>query len=208
MPNDDICNGAYFMCVTGGNEIAVDYDTASFTSGGGFSNITMRPSWQQAAVQNYLTTQSKALPPAGWAWNQQGRAVPDVAAFGYNFLMCDSVVSEDPFGIGGTSVASPIVAGMVALLNQESIKLSGKPLGFVNPLLYQAFAAGPTKYFNDITQGDNKCSDNGCKKGCQGFVAAAGWDPVTGLGSFNWNNLNSYVKQIHEERQTKFGNKN
>jgi tripeptidyl-peptidase-1 len=51
-------------------------------------------------------------------------------------------------------------------------------VGFVNPVLY----AHP-EVFNDITQGSNP----GC--GTQGFSAAKGWDPVTGLGTPNYGAL-------------------
>ena len=53
----------------------------------------------------------------------------------------------------------------------------GGDLGFVTPLLYGM----NSKVFRDVTEGDNRCSSACC--GDYGFAAAAGWDPVTGLGS-------------------------
>jgi len=126
----------------------------------------------------------------------------------HNFLMFDAAeVDDDPFGIGGTSAATPQIAGMIGILNAVSLTLSGKVLGFVNQLLYQAWASGPTTNFNDITSGDNTCRDNGCLKGCSGFFATAGWDAVTGLGSFNHENLVTYLTKLNAERAAKWPQK-
>lgn len=93
------------------------------------------------------------------------RGVPDVAgdaspASGYQVR-----VDGRDMVIGGTSAVAPLWAGLTALLNQKS----GKPLGFANPTLY---ALSPSSgAFVDITTGNNN-----------GFNAAPGWDPCTGLG--------------------------
>ena len=78
----------------------------------------------------------------------------------------------------GTSASAPVFGGMVSLVNAAR-KASGKSsLGWINPALY-AFAP---KFVKDITSGNNKCkSGSVCCE--QGFYAAKGWDPVTGLGS-------------------------
>ncbi len=68
--------------------------------------------------------------------------------------------------IGGTSAVAPLWAGLIALINQSI----GKPVGFVNPLLYQS--ASQTSDWNDITSGNNGA-----------YKAKAGWDACTGLGS-------------------------
>lgn len=52
--------------------------------------------------------------------------------------------------VGGTSASSPIFASIISLLNVASIDVTGKPLGFLNPFLYQMAAAEPLA-FNDIT---------------------------------------------------------
>lgn len=59
----------------------------------------------------------------------------------------------------------------------------GAPLGFLNPFLYGKGVSGLV----DITSGNNP--------GCQtnGFSAARGWDPVTGMGSPNFGTLKSLV---------------
>jgi subtilase family serine protease len=51
----------------------------------------------------------------------------------------------DTFKEGGTSLASPLLAGVIADANQKSVI----PLGFLNPILYKAYLATPSA-FNDI----------------------------------------------------------
>ena len=75
-------------------------------------------------------------------------------------------VDGQPDVIGGTSAVAPLWAALIALIN-ESI---GKPVGFVNPLLYQNTSAADD--FNDITSGNNGA-----------YSAGPGWDACTGLGS-------------------------
>jgi len=68
---------------------------------------------------------------------------------------------------------------------ENDIRISAKksPLGFVTPLLYQISVDNPTA-FNDITTGPKNADGN-----CAGFSPAKGWDPVTGLGSPNFQVL-------------------
>ena len=68
--------------------------------------------------------------------------------------------------IGGTSAVAPLWAGLIALINQSI----GKPVGFMNPLLYPA--SKKAKDLNDITSGNNGA-----------YSAGPGWDACTGLGS-------------------------
>ncbi len=98
----------------------------------------------------------------------KGRGVPDIAAnadsaTGYNVLV-DGQWSV----IGGTSAVAPLMAGLVARINQ---KLK-HPVGFINPKLYKA----GTTSFKDITTGNNNTAKAG------GYSAKKGWDACTGLG--------------------------
>jgi kumamolisin len=92
--------------------------------------------------------------------------VPDVAGdadpdTGYNIR-----VDGENAVFGGTSAVAPLWAGLVARINQQM----GKPIGFLNPLIYvQAVEASG---FHDVTKGNNGA-----------FSAAKGWDACTGLGS-------------------------
>jgi hypothetical protein len=60
------------------------------------------------------------------------------------------------------------------------------PLGFINPGLYKlAVSATYQRDFHDITEGNN----TNLQAGVKGYQTAAGWDPVTGLGTPNAENL-------------------
>ena len=65
----------------------------------------------------------------------------------------------------------------------------------MNPLLYKMFADNPAA-FNDITVGDNICTEAGCSRSCKGYYAAPGWDPVTGLGTPNYPTMLAYIEEL------------
>jgi len=93
--------------------------------------------------------------------------------------------------VDGTSASSPAFAGLVSLLNDFLLNANKKPLGFLNPLLYQIAASDPAAFF-DITTGNNFCTRAAC---CQyGYTAVPGWDPVTGLGSPNFEEILDYLE--------------
>merc|ERR1711904_612512 len=121
-------------CASGGTEVAVSSQVAGFTSGGGFSTYTPMPSYQKDAVTAYLKS-GVTLPPSTY-FNGTNRGYPDVAAMGNNFAV---YLSE--YGgwttVGGTSAASPTFAAIAGYLNSVSVNKTGKPLGFMNPLLYK-----------------------------------------------------------------------
>nr|POF27611.1 tripeptidyl-peptidase sed1 [Quercus suber] len=139
----------------------------SYYSGGGFSAIFPRPSWQAKAVTHYLAKYAPNYGPS--VFNKHGRAYPDVAALG---LKLATVYLNRTYGIGGTSASAPIFASVITLLNEERLRVGKKPIGFLNPIIYKY-----PEMFNDVTIGSNP----GC--GTQGFPASAGWDPVTGAGT-------------------------
>lgn len=149
------------------------------TSGGGFSNRYPTQDYQRAAVNTYL--QTAPLPSPGF-FNASGRGYPDVAAYSTNFLL---IQGGKPVTLSGTSASTPLFASIVALLNDVRFLSGQPPLGFLNPWLYQAAAAHP-EAFNDITVGVNNCRVRSQQCCAQGMSAAAGWDPVTGLGSPNF----------------------
>ncbi len=144
-------------------------------SGGGFSNVFGLPAYQAAAVKNWFAT---ANPPYGadrFNNSQQTRGYPDIAANGVGYV----TAIDDKFGlVYGTSASTPTVASIFVLINQARLDAGKSSIGFVNPVLY----ANP-KSLNDVISGSNP----GC--GTQGFSAQAGWDPVTGLGTPNFQRL-------------------
>lgn len=103
------------------------------------------------------------------------RGYPDVSAYGDHVVL---VFNDTTWSVGGTSASAPIVAGIVTLINEARLKAGKGPAGFLNPVFYKNPHA-----FNDITAGNN----SGCGTG--GFTAVPGWDPVTGLGTPNFEKL-------------------
>jgi subtilase family serine protease len=151
-------------------------------SGGGFSHVFAKPSYQNTL-------------PAGSTPIGSTRGVPDIAyqaSSRTGVLVYDTAPGDaeggvrcpggDPcsagwYVVGGTSSGSPQWAGLVAIADQ----IAGHGLGLINPKLY-ALAAGPNygTYFYDVTTGNNQADPD-----VPGFPATTGWDPVTGLGTPN-----------------------
>jgi len=172
-------------CANGTEEANVNFANVSWTAGGGFAEFFTeeRPVWQDDAVQGYF---NQKLPMPAY-WNSKGRGGPDVAAIGHNCpVMQDGYLSP----VDGTSCSSPMFASILGYINQHQ-QNNGKPkVGFVAPLLYAMWSQDPST-FNDITKGNNWCTESLC---CDtrsdggsdyGYLAAKGWDPVTGLGTPN-----------------------
>ncbi|KAJ7626996.1 subtilisin-like protein [Roridomyces roridus] len=138
-------------------------------SGGGFANTFPRPSWQDSAVTTYLSLLGDTN--AG-LFNASGRGVPDVSAQGINITIGFNATIHP---VSGTSASAPIFAAIIGQLNNELVASGRSVLGFLNPWLY----ANP-EAFNDVVSGNNPSC------GTDGFFAAKGWDPVTGLGTPNY----------------------
>mmetsp|Transcript_77707 Transcript_77707/g.137680 ORF Transcript_77707/g.137680 Transcript_77707/m.137680 type:complete len:613 (-) Transcript_77707:57-1895(-) len=189
--------GSDYACASGGTEVAVSFAEAGFTSGGGFSTYTSMPSYQKKAVNAYLTKYADKLPPTSY-FNASNRAFPDISANGHNFLV-NIGMGEGWMPVGGTSASTPTFAGITSYLNDLSYKKTGKPLGFLSPLLYQMHAEAPDA-FTDITVGNNKCTEAGCFAFCKGYEATAGWDPVTGLGTPVADKMLSYLEKLLTEQ--------
>ena len=142
--------------------------TATAGGGGGQSTIVKRPWWQPA--QSFATSGN--------------RMVPDVAAFadespGYA-IVCSAGVQGCPGGgqtiayVGGTSAATPLVAGMIALWTQQA-RATGRPRpGFVPPLLY-SLARNQPQAFVDVAQGGNALFGGSCCPARPGYDLATGW---------------------------------
>ncbi|KAK4458390.1 tripeptidyl-peptidase [Cladorrhinum samala] len=155
-------------------------------SAGGFSDLFGRQAaagWQEEAVSKFL----QSLPSSSSSstenedrrqlFNSSGRAVPDISAVGSNFQI---IVGGQMTEVLGTSASTPVVAAMVALVNDKRMRAGKPPLGWLNPLLYSGKVR---EVLRDVTEGESygcKFSDGTQAKGWQ---AAAGWDPVTGLGT-------------------------
>ncbi len=147
-------------------------ETAWDHSGGGFSSFISTPAIQQA------------LPASVQSQLNHRRGVPDVSADADPSTAMAVYFQGQWQSIGGTSAAAPLWAAIAAIGNQ----MAGHPLGYINPGLYKLFKSSTyAQDFHDVTVGNNTQDVNGTT--VPGYPAVQGWDPVTGLGSPNAQNL-------------------
>ncbi len=122
-------------------------------TGGGVSTIFNCPPWQQGLTTKTLHGETQLAK----------RGVPDVSGDADPQTGYQVIVDGERTVIGGTSAVAPLWAGLIARINSTR----STPLGYINPRLY-----GNNTAFRDIEQGNNG-----------DFLAKAGWDACTGLGS-------------------------
>jgi subtilase family serine protease len=212
----NVVSAPNFLTVTGGSggvSACTTSDGSTFAScKGGYA----KPSWQTGT----------GVP------NDGKRDLPDVSLFassgfpyglnGSAYLICVASNSPDKScnyssntqiiyqEVGGTSVSSPAMAGIMALVQQKQ----GSPQGLANPVLYKLAAKdnrsacnsstvsnGNSCNFYDITYGnirqpcatgarDCTTSVSGDAYGIvNGYDTTTGYDLATGLGSVNAANL-------------------
>lgn len=163
---------------------------------GGRSTFFSKPYWQSGVA---------GIP------NDGVRDVPDVAltAAGHDpYLLClDGSCTPDArgdisfAGVYGTSAAAPSFAGMMALVNQKT----GSRQGLANARLYALAASSNLTscsasntstlpsgscIFHDVTVGTNAVpGERNYNTASETYLAAAGYDLATGLGSVNAANL-------------------
>jgi len=155
-----------------------------YGSGGGVSQIFAKPAYQSALSGNF-------------------RRIPDVAALGdpqTGFQVGQTQTfpegaKYDEFRLGGTSLSSPIFAGLMALADQRA----GHPHGFANPVFYANAGS-----FYDVLSVKTAVARRNYVNGVDASAGTAdllrtfddysgsptqhtgpGWDNVTGLGTPN-----------------------
>jgi subtilase family serine protease len=160
----------------GGNKITPDvvWNDGFGAGGGGDSAVFTRPLYQIGVAK---TVGSK-------------RGVPDISMSAavnggcwvyMSFAGIESPGVSDPgwYIFGGTSEASPIFSGIVALANQ----VAGHRLGLINPALYLLGALHHARFpgtgIVDVTSGNNSFA------GVTGFNATAGYNMATGWGTID-----------------------
>jgi len=139
-------------------------ESAWVDGGGGISpDHYAIPSWQTTAASG-CSSCSKTY-----------RNGPDVSAnANFTFYVCADQTTCTANEYGGTSFATPMWAGYLALVNQQSVANGNGPVGFINPSLYSiGEGSNYDSDFHDITSGSN------------GYSATTGYDLATGWGSPN-----------------------
>jgi subtilase family serine protease len=136
--------------------------------GGGLSIIFPRPSYQDG-VKSVVGN---------------ARGVPDISMSaacngGVNTYQSFPGQTAGWYPVCGTSEATPLFAGIVALADQQA----GHPLGLINPALYAMSASGAPGIV-DVTSGNNTVSfkQNGLHT-VTGFQALPGYDLASGVGT-------------------------
>jgi subtilase family serine protease len=178
--------------------------SAALISGGIASGYT-KPAWQSGS----------GVPADGV------RDLPDVSLFaanGYNYSFypicalpgdCSNLTSSGAAvitGVGGTSVASPAMAAIQALVNQSV----GSWQGQANTIYYPLATRQPS-VFHDVVKGGNQVpcyqGSANCAAGSSatnssgyyalsGYSAGAGYDLATGLGSVDVAKLIQYWSSV------------
>jgi autotransporter-associated beta strand protein len=129
-------------------------------SGGGISKYEGQPAYQQGVVTQSTTN----------------RTIPDIA---FDASPRSGVAVYDTFNhspnsawlqVGGTSVATPCWAGLIAIADQGRELAHAAPLDGAKETLPALYSL-PSADFHDVTSGNN------------GFAAGPGYDLVTGVGS-------------------------
>jgi kumamolisin len=154
-PHVVACGGTRVEVKNGAISSEVVWNAGGGATGGGISDVFAPPPWQSKAK----------VPPSANPGHRHGRGVPDVAgdadpATGYQVRVdgTDAV-------FGGTSAVAPLLAALVARINQGL----GTRAGFLNSVFYGASGKSTLR---DVTKGTNGA-----------YKAAKGWDACTGLGS-------------------------
>jgi Pro-kumamolisin, activation domain/Divergent InlB B-repeat domain len=134
---------------------------------GGISTDLGIPSWQQgiSMTANLGSTTN--------------RNMPDVALTADNVFVVAN--GGQQLTVGGTSCASPLWAGFMALVSQQAATAGNPSVGFLAPEVYAlAKTASYTNYFHDTITGNNFWDQSPTN-----FPAVAGYDLCTGLGTPN-----------------------
>ncbi len=205
-------NLSFLIDTIGGSGGASGCTTSNSQSTTSCAGGYAKPSWQAGVT---------GIPSDG------KRDLPDVSFFASNgflgsaYLICVSAngtcvsstsQSTEPIGeeVGGTSVSSPAMAGVMAMINQKT----GAPQGLPNAELYrlaakqtysgcrsESLTTSTSCYFNDIDTGTNAMPCDAGSPDCtvstsgdtygvlNGYSAGTGFDNASGLGSLNVYNV-------------------
>jgi kumamolisin len=190
----------YNLCSNAGPSAANDNQGGFFwcaadgAGGGGGSQFWGMPSYQKGrGIINSGTTYGNGTTQCSLAkTGTPCREVPDISANADEFTpyaeyctgnantpfsVCAQFSGGQPvpgwFGIGGTSLSSPLVSAIVA----DRDSLHGNRAGNINRTLYREYQIAPSLFFHDVTGAGHIAKNNGL------FPAVPGYDEATGIGT-------------------------
>ena len=165
-----------YLTVVGGTDLVTtgpagpwSSETAWVGGGGGISPEKFAiPFWQ-------TTTASSACSECSNSY----RNGPDISGnANFSFYVCADQLPCSANLYGGTSFSAQMLAGYMALVNQQAVSNGQPTLGFINPALYDiGLSSSYDIAFHDITSGSN------------GISATTGYDLATGWGTPNGSGL-------------------
>jgi subtilase family serine protease len=180
-----------------------------YGGGGGTSQLFKQPRYQEGVVPSSI---------ANYFGNGAHRAVPDVAMVGdpsTGFLVGqsqtfpDGTIRYSEYRVGGTSLSSPLFAGVVAVANQ----VNGGRLGFLNPKMYRLAGSSAFRdvnhgrqvtdavvrvdYVNGYDASDGTVTSLRTLNQTGTIFTRKGYDDVTGLGSPNGTSFLSAMASRH-----------
>ncbi len=143
------------------------------------SNVFARPAWQTGPG----VTANATCP---------GRAQPDITAIADTNSEVEecysrSATTDSCGGVGGTSVATPVMAGMEAdtenFIAAQTYSGATPSVGFEGPIMYELGNSGNyVDYYRDVLCG-NDADPSGSP---DGESALPGWDEASGWGEIDW----------------------
>ena len=214
--------------------------SVSFCAASGDANIASWPSTLANCISvggtTLLWTPNGQQTRKEYAWNRAGcgyssmvsqpgyqknisgithsyRAIPDISLVANEQTCVYSVYAGQWYGVGGTSVATPIFAGMISLANQMRFNSNKGALtsvytavNSITPLtnniqnyLYSVLYPNKPEYqnaFYDVILGTDSGSIAGTTRGLTTYSSTTGYDLTTGLGSPKCTNLCNGLAKI------------
>lgn len=165
-----------FLTTPGSRTEAVWNEPYRAIAGGGGRSVLFSTPAFQSGISSSLLQGSRGLPDVSWNAAVNG---------GVLVFTSFSGLRVGWHIIGGTSAASPQLAGLIALTNQLADSLGKPHVGYLNPLLYKLSASD----FTDIVPqtfgpGAVTLADNSqFGSGIPGMAVTTGYDLATGFGS-------------------------
>jgi subtilase family serine protease len=176
------------------HELVWNNSPIAFGAGGGGTSLFFRRPWYQSI--KHAAVMRSDPDAAMLADNVPGYAIyctPPACA-------PQSLVTPGWQPVGGTSAATPLLAGGVVDADQLAAANHQPRIGFLNPLLYSFARRSGAGVLRDVTVGNNDLgklidkSPTGC------CTATTGYDRASGLGSVNVSALSRQAARAYAAR--------